>query len=108
VLARFAEILREQTREADIAVRLGGDEFCVVLAGADDGGARASERIREATPISMRRLVPMIVTVSIGLARRTNGVPGPRALLTAADAALYSAKHNGRDRTMVAGQRVAQ
>ena len=31
VLARFAEILREQTREADIAVRLGGDEFCVIL-----------------------------------------------------------------------------
>ena len=39
VLARFAEILREHTREADIAVRLGGDEFCVILAGSDDGGA---------------------------------------------------------------------
>ncbi len=108
VLARFAEILREQTREADIAVRLGGDEFCVVLAGSDDGGALASERIRAATPISMQRLVPMTVTVSVGLARRTNGVPSPRALLTAADAALYSAKHHGRDRTMIAGERVAQ
>ena len=98
VLARFAEILREQTRETDIAVRLGGDEFCVVLAGSDDGGAGASQRIRAATPISMRKFVPMIVTVSVGLAQRTNGAPSPRALLTAADASLYSAKHNGRDR----------
>jgi diguanylate cyclase (GGDEF)-like protein len=108
VLAQFAEILRQQTRETDIAVRLGGDEFCVVLAGDDDGGTLASERIRAATPISMRRLVPTVVTVSIGLARRVNGLPSPRALLCAADAALYSAKQNGRDRTMVAGQCVAQ
>ena len=108
VLARFAEILREQTREADIAVRLGGDEFCVVLVGSDDGGALAAERICAATPISMQELVPMSVTVSVGLAQRTNGVPSPRALLTAADAALYRAKQDGRDRTVIAGQRVAQ
>ena len=81
----------------------------MVLAGSDDdGGARASERIRAATPISMQRLVPVTLTVSVGFARRTNGLPGPRALLTAADAALYSAKHNGRDQTMIAGRRVAQ
>ena len=39
VLARFAEILLEHTREADIAIRLGGDEFCVILAGTDYEGA---------------------------------------------------------------------
>jgi PleD family two-component response regulator len=50
----------------------------------------------------------MIVTVSVGLAQRTNGAPNPRALLAAADASLYSAKHNGRDRTIIAGQRIAQ
>ena len=44
VLARFAEILREHTREADIAVRLGGDEFCVILAGTDDDGGDARLR----------------------------------------------------------------
>jgi diguanylate cyclase (GGDEF)-like protein len=107
VLARFAEILRDQTREADIAVRLGGDEFCVVLVGSDDGGALVSDRIRTSTPITMQQLVPMTVTVSVGLAQRTNGVPSPRALLSAADAALYSAKQHGRDRTMIAGRRVA-
>ena len=103
VLARFAEILREQTRETDIAVRLGGDEFCVVLVGSDDGGALVSERIRASTPIAMQQLVPMTVTVSVGLAQRTNGVPIPRALLSAADAALYRAKQHGRDRTVIAG-----
>jgi diguanylate cyclase (GGDEF)-like protein len=108
VLARFAEILREQTRGADVAVRLGGDEFCVILAGGADGGTLVSDRIRATTPISMRQLVPTTVTVSVGLARRTNGIPSPRALLTAADAALYSAKQNGRDRTMIAGQAVPQ
>jgi PleD family two-component response regulator len=56
----------------------------------------------------MQELVPMTVTVSVGLAQRTNGVPSPRALLTAADAALYSAKQPGRDRTVIAGQRVIQ
>jgi diguanylate cyclase (GGDEF)-like protein len=108
VLARFAEILREQTRETDIAVRLGGDEFCVVLAGTDDADALVGERIRATTPMSMQGLVPTSVTVSVGLARRTNGDPSPRALLTAADAALYGAKQNGRDRTVIAAGAFAQ
>ncbi|MFZ0386473.1 MAG: GGDEF domain-containing protein [Solirubrobacteraceae bacterium] len=104
VLARFAEILREHTRENDIAIRLGGDEFCVILAGTDvEGGAVVCERIRVNTPVGMQGLIPTSVTVSVGLARRTNGIPSPRALLTAADAALYGAKQNGRDRTVIAG-----
>jgi diguanylate cyclase (GGDEF)-like protein len=109
VLAEFAVILREQTRGADITIRLGGDEFCVILPDTDDEGATlVSERIRVMTPISMRQLVPATVTVSVGLARRTNGVPSPRALLSVADTALYRAKQNGRDRTMIAGHRVVQ
>jgi len=104
VLARFAEVLREHIRETDIAVRLGGDEFCVILADTDDdGGTLVCERIRATTPTSMRGLVPTSVTVSVGMAWRTNGAPSPRALLTAADAALYGAKQNGRDRTVIAG-----
>jgi diguanylate cyclase (GGDEF)-like protein len=109
VLARFAEILREQTREADIAVRLGGDEFCVILRGSDhEGAALVSERIRAATPVRMHGLVRAPVTVSVGLAPRTNGAPSARALLTAADRALYRAKQNGRNRTMIAGRGIAQ
>jgi diguanylate cyclase (GGDEF)-like protein len=104
VLAQFAEVLREHTRETDIAIRLGGDEFCVILADTDeDGATRVCERIRAATPTRMRGLVPTSVTASVGMARRTNGVPSARALLTIADAALYRAKQNGRDRTVIAG-----
>jgi diguanylate cyclase (GGDEF)-like protein len=109
VLARFAEILLEHTRGADIAIRLGGDEFCVILAGTDYEGAKlVSERIRAATPISMQGVAPMTVTVSVGLARRVDGAPTPRDLLTDADRALYSAKHDGRNRTVVSPPRVAQ
>jgi diguanylate cyclase (GGDEF)-like protein len=109
VLARFAEILLEHTRAADIAIRLGGDEFCVILAGTDYEGAElVSERIRAATPISMRGIAPLAVTVSVGLARRVDGSPNPRELLTAADHALYGAKRDGRNRTVVSRPRVAQ
>ncbi len=108
VLAGFAEILREHTREADIAIRLGGDEFCVILAGTDyEGATLVSERIRAATPISMQGLVPAPVTVSVGLARRVDGAPNPRALLTAADQALYRAKYGGRNRTVSSPARAA-
>ena len=109
VLARFAKILREHIREADIAVRLGGDEFCVILTGTDrEGATRVSERIRTATPVRMQGLVPATVTVSVGLAHRDNATPSPRSLLTAADRALYGAKRDGRNRTMIAGWPVAQ
>jgi diguanylate cyclase (GGDEF)-like protein len=107
VLARFAEILREHTREGDTAVRLGGDEFCVILRDTDgDGAGVVAERIRRATPKRMLGLVPSPVTVSVGLASRDQGTPGPRALLTGADRALYGAKQNGRNRTVTAAQRV--
>ena len=105
VLARFAEILREHTREGDIAVRLGGDEFCLILHDADEDGAGiVAERIRLATPERMLGLVPSRVTVSVGLAWRDAGTPGPRALLTGADRALYGAKQTGRNRTVAAAR----
>jgi diguanylate cyclase (GGDEF)-like protein len=108
VLARFAKILREHIREADIAVRLGGDEFCVILSGTDaEGATLVSERIRTATPVRMQGLVPTTVTVSVGLAHRDDDTPSPRSLLTAADRALYGAKRDGRNRTVIAGRSIA-
>ena len=103
VLERFAEVLREQTRPTDAAVRLGGDEFCVVLRCADpDGAVAAAERIRAATRDRIDDLVGEPVTVSIGLAQRTGGTPEVRALLIEADQALYRAKRTGRDRIVAA------
>lgn len=93
-------------RDSDLLARLGGEEFCILLPGADLEGARAvAEKIRLAactTPVMVpegdgRR--PLPVTVSIGLAWA-----GPtssatlQALLDLADEALYESKHGGRNR----------
>jgi diguanylate cyclase (GGDEF)-like protein len=93
-------------REGDVAARYGGEEFAVILPGIDGRGAAiVAERIREAMAAHP---VPGIepartVTVSIGVAAVTPGAPHtPAQLVAAADAALYRAKHAGRDRVSIA------
>jgi diguanylate cyclase (GGDEF)-like protein len=101
VLARFGELLREFARESDVAMRLGGEEFCVVMPNTDDDGAvHAAERLRSAVSSSLQSLVPDGLTVSIGVATTTRGVLDARALMAAADQGLYIAKDTGRDRTV--------
>ncbi|MGI8712261.1 MAG: diguanylate cyclase [Solirubrobacteraceae bacterium] len=100
VLARFGELLLKLARESDVPVRLGGEEFCVILPGTDHRGAlAAAERLRTQTAEWMRELVPEGVTVSIGVAVTSRGVLDARGLLAAADRGLYAAKHSGRDRS---------
>ncbi len=103
VLERFGELLRTHTRDGDVPVRLGGDEFCVVLPGADrDEAMEIAERIRTATPAGLAGIVPTTVTVSIGLTVSRGDEPTPQPLLAAADRALYRAKRDGRDRAAAA------
>jgi diguanylate cyclase (GGDEF)-like protein len=103
VLARFGELLRELCREDDVAVRLGGEEFCVVLPHTDRAGAiRAAERLRTETSRRMRDLVPDGITVSVGVADDPDGVLEPEKLLSVADRGLYMAKQAGRDRSALA------
>jgi diguanylate cyclase (GGDEF)-like protein len=100
VLDGFAEILRKQIRETDIPVRLGGDEFCVVLPAT--GRERAiviAEQIRVATATELSEVAPGGITVSIGVASSTDDSVDTRALLAAADHGLHRAKKGGRDRT---------
>lgn len=101
VLARFGELLRELARDSDVPIRLGGEEFCVVLPDTDRTGAvAAAERLRVATLERLRDLVPEGVTVSIGVAITSRGVLDVRQLLAAADRNLYTAKQTGRDRSV--------
>jgi diguanylate cyclase (GGDEF)-like protein len=93
-------------REGDVAARYGGEEFAVILPGIDAcGAAVVAERIREALGAHP---VPGIepartVTVSIGVAAVTPGSGlAPAQLVATADAALYQAKHEGRDRVCIA------
>jgi diguanylate cyclase (GGDEF)-like protein len=102
VLIRFGELLRDLARDTDIPMRLGGEEFCVVLPNTSRTGAlRAAERLRRETARELRALVPGGITVSIGVAISSDAPANERALLAAADRGLYAAKAAGRDRTVL-------
>jgi diguanylate cyclase (GGDEF)-like protein len=102
ILARFGELLRELARENDTPIRLGGEEFCIVMPNTDPPGAiQAAERLRSETSRRLRGLVSPTITVSIGVAATSHGVLDAHALLGAADRGLYAAKAAGRNRTIL-------
>jgi diguanylate cyclase (GGDEF)-like protein len=90
--------LRRHTRKPVLACRYGGDEFCVILPGADaEAAATIAERIRSAVAAAYADF--RAITVSVGYASLVNGeFPTHDKLFDAADAALYSAKEAGRNR----------
>ena len=102
VLLALADELRRNTRTLDLAGRLGGEEFGVLLPGADHSIAMlVAERLRRAVD---RLKVPwregsIQVTVSVGAATwdRQSTTSG---LLDQADQALYRAKNGGRNRVV--------
>jgi diguanylate cyclase (GGDEF)-like protein len=101
VLREFASILRATVRDSDLAGRWGGEEFLLLLPGADAvGGAQLADRIRET--ISEHSFVGrdgevVTVTCSFGVAQHRSG-GGERELFVAADRALNSAKREGKNR----------
>ena len=101
VLAAAALAIARTIRGIDQAGRWGGEEFVVLLVEADESTAGAAvERIREAIATSAPAKVPAKVTVSAGIAVH-HGVferTTIEGLVRRADAALYEAKHAGRDR----------
>ena len=106
VLRECAQLMRQGSRAQDIAARWGGEEFLLVLTGADAARAgEIAERLRNSVErFAWATLDPALaVTLSIGLASSAEGpATGPDALLALADARLYSAKTGGRNR-VVAG-----
>ncbi len=104
VLQAVAEVLcRVVVRRADFVARFGGEEFAVVLDDSDEhDGARLADRIRrEIAELEVdHHGVALKVTASVGVAgvRRTDD---EERWLEAADAALYRAKEEGRDRVCV-------
>lgn len=100
VLARSAALLAKTIRDGDVLARTGGEEFCVLLKNAPPGPAmQASERLLATLRgADWEDLAPGLrVTASIGLASR-EGDEALASITRRADAALYQAKAEGRDR----------
>ncbi len=107
-LREIARVLEEQPRRGhDMVARFGGEEFAVLLPGADVPGAlRIAENIRRAVEGQKmehkRSATGPWVTVSVGVSSRTPQVgETPETMLYDADMALYMAKQLGRNRVEI-------
>lgn len=102
VLREVAQLCRRSLRRGDLAGRLGGEEFLLVLPHTDPAAAlRLAERLRGQVQAEVQAAGGMPVTASLGVATLGEG-QGADELLLAADQALYRAKHGGRNRAEVA------
>ena len=111
VLRETASFLLKSVRAEDIVCRFGGEEFVVILPVADlkvtqARAERIRTRMRELTVMHQGQSLGM-VTVSVGVAELPQHGASAKELLEAADAALYRAKREGRDRVAVAETAVA-
>ena len=101
LLKDAAQRLQQQVRDCDTVARVGGDEFLIILAGIDDIGAvnRAADRIVKAASAGFEQNgVLLNVTCSIGISIFPEDGEDCETLIKNADAAMYSAKDDGRNR----------
>jgi diguanylate cyclase (GGDEF)-like protein/PAS domain S-box-containing protein len=106
VVKHFGNLLREQIRRYDVAGRLGGDEFGVILSGTTVHDSRIfAERLRRKiadAPVNVNGTA-ISFTISIGMSNMDAGDTDTETSLTRADEALYRAKRLGRNRIVAAG-----
>jgi len=99
-IRRLGKVLREGTRGIDLAARIGGEEFAVLLVETTkDVGCEVAERLRA----SIKSLeIPRAghITASFGVAECPNDAQTAADILKAVDVALYEAKRNGRDQVV--------
>ena len=100
----LARVLQQGTRGVDLAARIGGEEFAVILTETNLAGAtEVAERLRLALRTTE---IPPIgqIAASFGVAECPSQGTTARELLASADAALYQAKREGRDRVVPASE----
>lgn len=103
LLVGLSDLIRDEIRRIDLAVRYGGEEFLILL--PDTGKAEAlevAERIRIMTGtkefVCSESMATTGITVSQGVATWDKNISSEDILIARADTALYRAKSNGRDR----------
>ena len=99
-IRRLGKVLREGTRGIDLAARIGGEEFAVLLVETSkDGGSEVAERLRAAIKLLELPLAGHM-TASFGVAECPSDAQTAAEILKAADVALYEAKRKGRDQVV--------
>jgi diguanylate cyclase (GGDEF)-like protein/PAS domain S-box-containing protein len=114
LLQAVAGRLRRATRAGEVVARQGGDEFLLLVAGGEQaGGGRDLDGVRYAAEAVARRIrralrdpfvvsgLEIFVSASIGISLFPHDAPDSATLLKHADAAMYKAKDDGRDRYIV-------
>ena len=98
----IAEVLKSNARSIDIAARMGGEEFNLILPGVDiEGGCIAAERIRKAIEsVELEKIGH--ITASLGIATYPDQSDDLEELLELTDQAMYELKRNGRNRVTIA------
>lgn len=99
-LQAFAAACQDTVRSTDLAGRYGGEEFVLLIPGASaDRAVRIAEEVSRRLAQASRADGLQMPTVSYGVATYDAGTAGLDALIASADAALYTAKSLGRNRT---------
>lgn len=105
VLQEVSRTIKKHLRATDIACRIGGEEFAIIMPEAStDIAFNRAEEIRHATNLikiksSGRSIEP--ITISIGLAVYPKHATTIKSLIESADIALYKAKNSGRNQTII-------
>ena len=105
VLKGVARTIQKEARSTDVVARYGGEEFALVMPETDAAGALViAERIRDRVKAVVFETGqgPLKVTLSLGIAAVPDDAKAKGALIERADACLYHAKRNGRDRSVAA------
>jgi diguanylate cyclase (GGDEF)-like protein/PAS domain S-box-containing protein len=105
LLRALGDFLLQRTRGQDVPCRLGGEEFAIILAGANlDAGRQRAEMLREEVKALIVQHAGQLlgkITLSVGVAAFPESGKTAEQLLQAADSALYRAKSEGRDRVVL-------